>query len=137
MSRKNKQRKITAEDLGGLDLTVGLPAPPPAIHVDMEIPPPQEVEVQHFNLPELAASVQPANGLTLDEALRQSPYNYLAAHPSGLEGTVIVTNGRRFWSATEIGLNPNMNPYNYDMAAERERTDWRPIHGNENGLYIA
>lgn len=129
MSRKSrKEKSITAEDLGGLDLTVGLPTSPPAATLNSTL-----VEA----IPAPPDPVEVPNGLTLDAALRQSPYSYLAAHPSGYEGTVIVSNGQRFWSATEQGLNPNMHPYNYDMVVERERADWRPVLGNENGLYIA
>lgn len=143
MSRKNKQRKpeplITAEDLGGLDLSVAtLPPPPPApltLTSALESLPAEKVL-------ELAETVLPTlqqDGLNLEAALRQSPYCYLAAHPAGegMEGTVVVSNGQRFWTATEQGLNPNMHPYNYDIAYERTRSDWRPVLGNEGGLYIA
>lgn len=133
MSRnKNRNRKpeplITAEDLGGLDLSVAaLPPPPPA---------------QPLPEPILDTPVQPApgplpTGHTLFNAIEQSGYTHLAAHPSGIEGVVVVSNGLRFWTADARNLEPVVVEYFYDFSSERSREDWRPILGNENGLYIS
>lgn len=149
MSRKNKSKQAPLPiDTGGLDLdkfavvpdgqlppeqTVAI-APESRAHAAVE-----ELESLPPSLPvgaEIVSCNAPVHGFCLSDALSRSPYLRLAARPTSNEQVVIASNGVRFWAAARQGLNPSL-ALTFDRDAEAARMDWRPVLGNEKGLYIA
>jgi hypothetical protein len=162
MSRKkNKERSMNLPvDTGGLNLN--LPEVPLTVYADAEpaidvtVAPESRAHMAMEELeslppmqapPEIATVFYPERsfaelsgfpgGLELAEALHLSPFIWMAAARTNIEGCLLLSNGTRHWTVAASNFEPTLfEGVRYDAAAMRNQKVWRPVLGNERGWYV-
>jgi hypothetical protein len=107
----------------------------PALDVNALIPPPPvRPPVPEPELLNLATN---QDGLDLQGAINLSPFLRMAGIPLASNPKVLlVSNNLRFWTATADTFDPILHECVYSHAEVRKCHGWRPILGNEFGLYL-
>lgn len=90
--------------------------------------------------PVVMAVSNPGTGLRMFQALERSSYLRMAAMPYTPPGSdkqaLIVSNGRRMWTADPTTFDPILVPLSQGFEQLSTQDNWSPVVGSEKGLRL-